>query len=144
MTDINHHRKNKKPVNQRYSEKSYKNGYADPDNKKGVKFNQEEIDKLKAEYEALGHDVNNLHFAPARSGALRVGQTDYLDKSMHGWGAKSTLADKQIGASIGNDFCNGHRGMAKSVKGAKKFVRTRIRFHENAATKKLAMTIDEE
>lgn len=28
--------------------------------------------------------------------------------------------------------------MARSVKGAKKFVRTRVRFHENAETKRLA------
>lgn len=28
--------------------------------------------------------------------------------------------------------------MARAVKGAKKFVRTRVRFHENAATKRLA------
>jgi hypothetical protein len=143
MTDINHHRKNRKPVNQRHKEHEYNNGYADPNNKKGVKFNQEEIDKQKAEYAALGHDVNNLAFSPASSGAMRVGRTDFLDKSMHGWGTKSTLAGKQIGASIGNDFTNGHRGMAKAVKGAKKFVRTRVRFHENAATKKLAMAVEE-
>jgi hypothetical protein len=52
--------------------------------------------------------------------------------------------NQQIGESIGNDFTNGHRGMAKAVKGAKKFVRTRIRFHENATTKKLAMANEEE
>lgn len=39
---------------------------------------------------------------------------------------------------IGFDFSNGHRGKAKSKRGMKKFVRTRVRFHENTATKKLA------
>lgn len=135
MTDINHRRKNKKPVNQRYGEYNYHNGYAHPDNKGGVKANQAWIDEKKAEYEAQG--MTNVVFAPATSGSQRVGRTDYLDKSMHGWGRKCQLADKSIGAGIGNDFTNGHRGMAKAVSGAKKFVRSRIRFHENVATKKL-------
>lgn len=74
----------------------------------------------------------------------RVGRTGYLDKSMHGWGNISLLADKQIGAGIGNDFTNGHRGMAKAVKGAKKYVRTRTRFHEKAATQKMLKEWDEE
>lgn len=135
MTDINHRRKNKKPVNQRYGEYNYHNGYAYPDNKGGVKANQAWIDEKKAEYEAQG--MTNVVFAPATSGSQRVGRTDYLDKSMHGWGRKCQLADKSIGAGIGNDFTNGHRGMAKAVAGAKKFVRSRVRFHENVATKKL-------
>ena len=60
------------------------------------------------------------------------------DKSMQGWGRRSTLSDKSIGASIGNDFTNGHRGMARAVAGAKKFVRSRFRLHENAATREMA------
>jgi hypothetical protein len=60
------------------------------------------------------------------------------DKSMQGWVRRSYLADKSIGASIVNDFTNGHRGMAKSAKGAKKFVRSRFRLHENAATRLIA------
>jgi hypothetical protein len=64
----------------------------------------------------------------------------YIDKSLHGWGRTSLLADRTLGASIGNDFTNGDRGMAKSVRGAKKYVRSRFRFHENAATRKLAAT----
>lgn len=107
MTKINHRRKNKAPVNQRYDREAYQNGY-------GVGKGNE------------------------RGASQRVGNTDYLDKSMHGWGNKDTFSDKTIGASIGNDFTNGHRGMAKSVKGAKKFVRSRTRFHGNATTKKLA------
>lgn len=98
MTDINHRRKNRKPVNQRYKPDEYHNGYA-----------------------------------PG------LGKNDYLDKSMHGWGAYDPVSKMRFGsAGIGNDFTNGHRGMAKAVRGAKKFVRTRIRFNANAATKKLA------
>jgi hypothetical protein len=62
----------------------------------------------------------------------------FLDKSLHGWGRKSVLADRTIGAGIGNDFSDGARGMAHAVKGAKKFVRSRLRFHENAVTRRLA------
>ncbi len=68
----------------------------------------------------------------------RVGRTGFLDKSLHGWSRLSLLADVVVSASIGNDFSNGHRGMANAVRGAKKFVRTRIRFKENQATLKLA------
>ena len=75
---------------------------------------------------------------------IRVGRTGYLDKSLHGWSRKSELADRMIGASVGNDFCDGHRGMARAVKGAKKFVRSRIRFHENVATQKLTQLVEEE
>ena len=137
MTDINHHRKNRKPVNQRLKEHEYNNGYAYDGNKRGAEKKAEIIQ----EYKDQGHDYVITGFTS--TGAQRIGRTDYLDKSMHSWGNTSTLADKRIGARIGNDFANGHRGMAKAVKGAKKFVRTRVRFHENAATKKLAMAIEE-
>ncbi|MGE0500055.1 MAG: hypothetical protein AB7I79_00210 [Rhizobiaceae bacterium] len=40
------------------------------------------------------------------------------------------------------DFSNGNRGMAKSVRGAKKFVNSRFRFHENAATRRLIVEVD--
>lgn len=134
MTDINHRRKNKKPVNQRYGEFDYHNGYAHPDNKRHLSEVEADNEKWKAEVRALGMTPANIQ---AHTGAARVGRTDYLDKSMHGWGKKSKIADKTIGASIGNDFSNGHRGMARAVKGAKKFVNSRLRFHENAATKKM-------
>lgn len=140
MTDINHHRKNRKPVNQRFKEHEYNNGYAYAydGNKRGAEKKAEIIQ----EYQEQGLEVTVAGFTS--TGAQRIGRTDYLDKSMHGWGNTAILADKQIGARIGNDFANGHRGMAKAVKGAKKFVRTRIRFHENAATKKLATAIEED
>lgn len=114
MTDINHRRKNRKPVNQRQGKDhmAYKNGSAWPTNK------------------IEGH-------------SQRVGKTDFLDKSMHGWGRKTLLGDCTIWAFIGNDFCKGHRGMAKAVKGAKKFVRSRVRFHEKAATKRIVQNIEE-
>lgn len=56
---------------------------------------------------------------------------------MWGDGRISILADRIIGASIGNDFSNGHRGMASAKAGAKKFIRSRVRFHEQAATKRM-------
>lgn len=107
MTDVNHRRKNRKPVNQRQgtNRACYNNGSAWPNNK---------VDGI----------------------SQRIGKTDYLDKSMLGWGVVDTFSDKHIGACIGNDFSQGHRGMAKSVRGAKKFVRSRVRFHEKATTRK--------
>ena len=111
MTDINHRRKNRKPVNQRYPDNAYHNGYPAHG---GIRGNNQ-----------------------------RVGKTDYLDKSMHGWGRISLLADGLFGAGIGNDYTDGHRGMAHQVRGAKKFSRTRFRFHENAATRKLGREHEE-
>ncbi|WP_327210034.1 hypothetical protein [Rhizobium leguminosarum] len=48
------------------------------------------------------------------------------------------LSGVSVGARSGYEHSNGHRGQAKAARGAKKFVRTRIRFHENAATRRLA------
>ena len=60
-----------------------------------------------------------------------------LDKSMQSWGDYAPLSNLRFGAGISGNFSNGHRGMAKAVRGAKKYVRSRVRFHENAATKDL-------
>jgi hypothetical protein len=50
----------------------------------------------------------------------------------------SKLANKSIGAS----FSHGSRREEQHMRrGAKKFVRTRLRFHENAATIRLARSI---
>jgi hypothetical protein len=49
------------------------------------------------------------------------------------------LSGISLWAGSGSDHSNGHRGQAKAARGAKKFVRTRIRFHENAATRKLVL-----
>jgi len=83
----------------------------------------------------------------AQNGGVRASELSgsfrtFPDKSMMGWSARSSLADKAVTASITNDFTNGNRGMAKAVRGAKKFVRSRTRFHENAATRKLAADLE--
>lgn len=52
------------------------------------------------------------------------------DKSMQCWSRKTADKDKVVGAGIGNDFTDGHRGMARAVRGAKKYVNSRVRFHE--------------
>lgn len=114
MTDINHRRKNKKPVNQRYSQDSYNNGYAYPENK------QDKVNR----------------------NASNTGSTDYLSKVFYGAGNLCELSDKHVSAGIGAEFSNGRRGQAKAVSGVKKYVRTRTRFHENAATRKLALNLE--
>jgi TfoX/Sxy family transcriptional regulator of competence genes len=49
---------------------------------------------------------------------------------------KDPLIGKVIRAKhIGDDCTNGHRGMSRAVRGAKKFVNSRRRFHEKAALK---------
>jgi hypothetical protein len=62
----------------------------------------------------------------------------HTDKAMETFAGRSTFSNKSFGAYIGNDFVKGNRGMAKDVRGAKKFIRSRIRFHDKAATKQLA------
>lgn len=106
MTDKNHRRRNKPPVNQRHRPEYYRNGRA-PVEGKGA---------------SSGH----------------VGKTDYLDKSQMTWNGEASLSGKRFSAHISNDFTNGHRGMARAVAGAQKFVRSRIRFHENAEVRRLA------
>lgn len=49
----------------------------------------------------------------------------------------SELADRSVVAGWGGDNSNGHRGYAKAKRGGKKFVNSRIRFHEKAALRKL-------
>lgn len=106
MTDINHRRRNRKPVNQRHRPEVYHNGHAPRDGK--------------------------------RDPVGGLGRTDYLDKSMLAWVGIAPLSAKRFAAGTPNDFSEGHRGMARAVRGAKKFVRTRVRFHENAQTRRLA------
>ncbi len=52
------------------------------------------------------------------------------------------MSDVSIDARADFDAIGGHRGTAKSVRGAKKFVNSRFRFHENAATRRLADEVD--
>ena len=85
-----------------------------------------------------GTYTNGYSRADDEERQIRVGRTGFLDKSLHSWFDSAPLSEKLIGASIGNDFSNGHRGMARAVAGAKKFVRSRVRFHENAAARREA------
>lgn len=124
MTDINHRRKNKLPKNQRQA--YYNNGYGcrpDEPEQRGVQSANKRV----------------------RGNIERVGNTDQLDKSLHGWHRTVKIGDEVVsaGAGIGNDYSNGHRGMAKAVKGAKKFVRTRLRFHEKAATQRMVKNMED-
>ena len=53
-------------------------------------------------------------------------------------GVKLPLSDRAVGAtSSAGDATNGKHGIAKGRKGAKKFINSRTRFHENAAVKSL-------
>ena len=54
------------------------------------------------------------------------------------------VSDVSINANADFDFTNGNRGMAKSVRGAKKFVNSRFRHHENAATRRLASDVSDD
>lgn len=57
----------------------------------------------------------------------RCGLTrDHEDESQ-AWHAKLASGAGMVSASIGNDFHCGNRGMARNVRGAKKFVRSRVR-----------------
>ena len=123
VTDTNHTRKNRAPADRRYAAADYRNGYPRWDGK--VRFSGGEL-------------------IPRAETQHRVGSTGYLDKSMHGWGGLGKISGHHVGASIGNDFANGHRGMARAVKGAKKFVRSRLRFHENQATRTIASLAQQE
>lgn len=52
----------------------------------------------------------------------------------------SLLADKSIGASANiHHGTDGKHGVARNIRGAKKFVRSRVRFHENAITRAMMM-----
>lgn len=121
MTDINHRRKNRKPVALRHEK--YHNGFSMP-----TMSGRDEPNPTKYEIETTD----------PKESFQRVGRTRLLDKSLHSWGRTDLLSDKRFGAGIGNDFSNGHRGMAKAVRGAKKYVRTRTRFHANAETQRIA------
>lgn len=71
--------------------------------------------------------------------------TAYVGPGRNGYGkgtkhftARSVLADMVVtaGAST-HDQTDGKHGVAKNIRGAKKFVRSRVRFHENAKTRVL-------
>ena len=57
----------------------------------------------------------------------------------------SELADRFIAAgATSGDHTNGKRGIAKDRRGAKKFVHSRTRFHENVALKQICKKLDSE
>jgi len=62
----------------------------------------------------------------------------HRDKGGSRFGAKRPLSGGSVFAFVTHSFSNGNRGMAKAVRGAKKFVRSRVRFHENRAAERLA------
>lgn len=101
--------------------------------KEGVEYpGAVEIDDEAVHYRIRETDI------PLKNGSLKPhGHGPHLDKSMQGWEATAPLSDRKIAATIGNDFSNGNRGMAKAVRGAKKYVRSRVRFHENQAVRKM-------
>jgi hypothetical protein len=51
---------------------------------------------------------------------------------------EAPLSGVSVNAVTALEFSHGNRGMAKAVRGAKKFVNSRVRHHENAATRRLA------
>lgn len=55
---------------------------------------------------------------------------------------KMQLSDHIVSAGVNcGDHTNGKRGIARDRRGAKKYIRSRTRFHENAATKRMIYAI---
>lgn len=53
------------------------------------------------------------------------------------------LSDRSVSASVTcGDHTNGKRGIARDRRGAKKYISSRSRFHENAALKRMVQTIE--
>lgn len=67
----------------------------------------------------------------------------YAFSPMGGASRYSALAGRAVGAGWGGDNSNGHRGYAKAKRGGKKFVNSRIRFHEKAALRRLPTDAEE-
>lgn len=68
-------------------------------------------------------------------------------EGLRSFGDKTKVGDTIIivGTSAGiHDTTNGKHGVAKNIRGAKKFVRSRIRFKANQATRKLKDTSNDE
>lgn len=60
------------------------------------------------------------------------------DRSMFQPSERDDFSGRVIRANgIGNDFTKGHRGMARAVHGAKKFINSRRRFHERMALREI-------
>lgn len=53
------------------------------------------------------------------------------------------LSDRSVCASATcGDHTNGKRGIARDRRGAKKYINSRSRFHENAALKRIVQSVD--
>lgn len=64
------------------------------------------------------------------------------DKSLSEYHGKAATGKRIIAHKLGNDFTDGHRGMARAVKGAKKYVRSRTRFHNKMELRNLHLGED--
>lgn len=58
-----------------------------------------------------------------------------------GAGQISVYSDVLVGTEFGYENSNGHRGYAKAKRGAKKFVRTRIRFQDQQTVNRELRTL---
>ena len=56
-------------------------------------------------------------------------------KGLTGWTRRSAEG-RHFSAGTGASWTNGRRGMARDVAGAKKYIRTRIRFHDKQDLRK--------
>lgn len=57
--------------------------------------------------------------------------------------SKLELSDKSISAFVcSGEHINGKRGIARDVRGAKKYIRSRSRFHEKSALKRIIKSIE--
>jgi hypothetical protein len=69
---------------------------------------------------------------------MRVSDRRYLNFN---GGHKLPLSDRIVGAtSFNSDHTNGKHGIAKDRRGAKKFINSRTRFHENQALRLLGLS----
>ena len=73
-----------------------------------------------------------------RPGKIRRDGARYAGSPIGGITQVSRFADVTVGAGWGGDNADGHRGYATAKRGAKKFVRSRIRFQEK---QQLARTV---
>lgn len=67
----------------------------------------------------------------------------FSNYNVFGETVKLQLSDRSVFAHVTcGDHTNGKRGIAKDRKGAKKFLHSRGRFHENAALRRIVDEID--
>jgi hypothetical protein len=103
-----------------------------------IGWTEAQVDELRNMVQLYtGRSIEPRQSSPLSARALYNGYPPrkpwgFLNKSgSHGWGRMSIFSDRMVGSqSIGHDFTDGHRGMARAVRGAKKFVRSRIRASE--------------